>query len=63
MARACENCGRGYQKGHTRSHSNIATNVRRMVNLQVRHVDGKRERVCTSCIRTSKQTAKKKATA
>ncbi len=63
MAWLCQACGRGALVGNTRSHSNIATKRRRLVNLQVRHVDGKRVRLCTRCIRTMKATMKKKATA
>jgi ribosomal protein L28 len=60
MAWVCQSCERGFQTGNTRSHSNIATKRRRMINLQVRHVDGKRVRLCTRCIRTTKSKAKSK---
>jgi large subunit ribosomal protein L28 len=52
MARRCDACGRGPMTGHTRSHSNIATKVRRMVNLQTKTLGGVKMKVCTRCIRT-----------
>ncbi len=38
--------------GNTRSHSNIATKVRRMVNLQTRKIQGVKMKLCTRCLRT-----------
>lgn len=61
MARRCEACERGPLVGNSRSHSNIATKVRRLVNLQTKTIDGVKMKVCTRCIRTL--TAKEKATA
>ena len=55
MAWACQSCGRGAMVGNTRSHSNIATKRRRLVNLQVKTVKGERMRMCTRCIRTIKK--------
>ena len=60
MAWVCQSCGRGAMVGNTRSHSNIATKRRRLVNLQVKTVAGVRMRMCTRCIRSTK---KSKATA
>jgi large subunit ribosomal protein L28 len=51
MAQRCEICGRGAQVGHRRSHSNIATKVRRKINLQRRLVAGRRRRICVDCLR------------
>jgi len=59
MSRVCVACKRGPKSGNTRSHSNIATKHRQLVNLQVRTVGGKRVRLCTRCIRTTK-TGKRK---
>ncbi|MBU0671118.1 MAG: 50S ribosomal protein L28 [Patescibacteria group bacterium] len=52
MARECEICGRGYLKGNTRSHSNIATINRQKINLQNMKKDGKKVNACTKCIKT-----------
>jgi large subunit ribosomal protein L28 len=52
MARRCDNCGRGPLSGNTRSHSKIATKVRRLVNLQTKTIDGEKRKLCTSCMRT-----------
>ena len=52
MARRCEACERGPAVGHTRSHSNIATKVRRLVNLQTKTISGVKMKVCTRCIKT-----------
>jgi ribosomal protein L28 len=46
-------CGRGYLKGHSRSHSNIATIKRQHVNLQRATISGNRVRACTKCIRNA----------
>lgn len=62
MARICDNCGRRALKGNSRSHSNIATIKFQQVNLQYARIDGKRMRVCTSCLR-SKTKAKTAARA
>ncbi len=35
-----------------RSHSNIATKRRQMLNLQWKKIKGVRQRLCTSCIKT-----------
>lgn len=51
MARICNNCGKGALNANTRSHSNIATSVRKHVNLQTLFINGKRIEACTSCIR------------
>lgn len=51
MARRCDTCERGPYVGNTRSHSKIATKVRRLVNLQTKTVDGVRMKLCTRCIR------------
>ena len=52
MARVCDRCGRGSNRGNSRSHSNIATKIQQFVNLQSRVIDGKRMKVCTRCLRT-----------
>lgn len=58
MARRCEACERGPAVGHTRSHSNIATKVRRLVNLQTKTIGGVKMKVCTRCIKTLASKAK-----
>ncbi len=52
MSRICDLCGRGPNQAVSRSHSNIATKRRQLVNLQTRTVAGVRARVCTRCVRT-----------
>jgi len=61
MARTCLLCGRGALNANRRSHSNIATAVRKHVNLQTLFLGGKRVTACTSCIR--RETKKLKALA
>jgi len=57
MAQRCDICGRGAQVGHRRSHSNIATLVRRKINLQRRTVAGRKVKACTACIRDGRTAA------
>ncbi len=52
MARKCEVCGRKSIGGASRSHSNIKSKRRLQINLQSKVVDGKRLKICTSCIKT-----------
>ncbi|MEK7584772.1 MAG: L28 family ribosomal protein [Patescibacteria group bacterium] len=52
MAKVCSRCHRGPRTGNVRSHSNIATKRRTMLNLQRQIVKGSRVRICTSCIKT-----------
>jgi ribosomal protein L28 len=40
--------------GNSRSHSNIATKRRQLVNLQPRTIGGQKVRLCTRCIRMVK---------
>lgn len=54
MSRVCNSCGRGPKVGNTRSHSNIATKHRQLVNLQPRKIGGQNVRLCTRCLRTMK---------
>jgi len=63
MARVCEKCGRGTISGVSRSHSNIATKRRLYINLQSKKIDGRRTKICTSCLKTlaKKQMAVKPA--
>ena len=52
MARICSTCGRQAIMGNSRSHSNIATRRRMNINLQTKKIDGKKQSVCTSCIKS-----------
>jgi len=52
MSRICDFCHRGPIKKTDRSHSNIATRRWVHLNLQVKHIDGKRVDICTRCLRT-----------
>ncbi len=47
----CDLCGRSATKGIKRSHSNIKTLKRQNINLQTKKIDGKKQKVCTSCIK------------
>ncbi|MFH0804880.1 MAG: 50S ribosomal protein L28 [Patescibacteria group bacterium] len=58
MAKVCEICGRGPQTGNSRSHSNIATLRRSLLNLQKTMHQGKRVKACANCIRTQSKKAK-----
>ncbi|MFH1610377.1 MAG: 50S ribosomal protein L28 [Patescibacteria group bacterium] len=55
MARTCDICGRGSLKAHKVSHSNIKTIRRQGLNLQTKTVEGKKQKICTKCIRTIKK--------
>ena len=52
MAKKCDLCGRGAMRGASRSHSKIRTLRRQNINLQSRTIDGKKVKLCTSCLRT-----------
>ncbi|MEI6079758.1 MAG: 50S ribosomal protein L28 [bacterium] len=58
MSRKCDVCGKGTQRGHNVSHSNIKTPALWLPNLQKvkAKIDGaiKRINVCTRCIRSGK---------
>ncbi|MFA5069893.1 MAG: bL28 family ribosomal protein [Patescibacteria group bacterium] len=53
MAKSCEICGRTAKKSNSRSHSNIASKRLQKVNFQTLIKNGKKLRVCTSCIKTA----------
>ena len=57
MSKFCQKCERGPVSAVSRTHSNIATKRRHEINLQVKTVDGKRMRICASCIKTMKKGA------
>ena len=61
MSRICDICARAYNQAQSRSHSNIATKRRQLVNLQTKTVLGVRSRVCTRCARTLEKVAAKAA--
>jgi len=52
MAKVCAVCGRGAVMAATRSHSQIQTKTKRYLNLQTKTVNGKKQKVCTKCIKT-----------
>ncbi len=60
MARKCEMCGKGVLTAASRSHSNVQTKKRRYPNLQNKVVNGKKMRVCTSCIKTMTKPARRR---
>jgi ribosomal protein L28 len=63
MARICDRCGRGSNRGNSRSHSNIATKREQFANLQKRRIGGSRMTVCTRCIKSMSKTLKAKVAA
>lgn len=64
MSKKCDVCGRGAKIVISRSHSMVATKKRKYLNLQTKKINGKRMKVCTSCLRTIiKKDEKEKATA
>lgn len=63
MARICDRCGRGSNRGNSRSHSNIATKREQFANLQSKRIGGKKTTVCTRCLKTLDRTLMQKVTA
>jgi ribosomal protein L28 len=61
MAKRCDICGRGSKKDASRSHSNIKTLKRQSINLQTRKMNGKKLKICTSCIKTTVKKNNKKS--
>lgn len=59
MAKVCSICQRKAVVGNSRSHSNIASKRRMSINLQTKKVNGHRITVCTSCIKTFKNSNSK----
>lgn len=55
MAQVCEVCGRGTITGHNVSHSKVKTKRTMRVNLQSKKIEGKKLKICTSCIKTYKK--------
>ena len=51
MSRVCQICDRGPITTASRSHSNIQSKKISRVNLQVKTIDGKKTRICSSCIK------------
>ncbi|MFH1667953.1 MAG: 50S ribosomal protein L28 [Candidatus Komeilibacteria bacterium] len=51
MAKNCQICGRGTTSGQQKSHSQIKTKREVKINLQTKTVDGKKQRICTKCIK------------
>ncbi|MFW5885173.1 MAG: 50S ribosomal protein L28 [Patescibacteria group bacterium] len=48
----CYVCNKKAITGNKRSHSNIATKRKFKVNFQSKVIDGKKRKVCASCIKT-----------
>ncbi|MCK5491147.1 MAG: 50S ribosomal protein L28 [Candidatus Pacebacteria bacterium] len=53
MSKICQVCGRGTSSSQSRSHSNIATKRKQFINVQIKHVDGEKIKICTKCIKTT----------
>lgn len=58
MAQLCALCGRGKQVGNLVSHSNRKTKRWFRVNLQTKKIDGKKKKICPSCLKTLSKSAK-----
>jgi len=56
MPKICDVCGRGARVANSRSKSNIASKRRQLINLQSKKIDGLRQLICTSCLK-SRRTA------
>ncbi len=52
MSRICDTCGRGSNRGISRSHSNVATKRQQFANLQPKRIGGIKAKVCTRCLKT-----------
>ncbi|MFO7807035.1 MAG: 50S ribosomal protein L28 [Candidatus Moraniibacteriota bacterium] len=48
----CYICEKKALSGNKRSHSNIATKRKFKANLQSKTINGKKRKICTSCIKT-----------
>ncbi|MFA6537645.1 MAG: bL28 family ribosomal protein [Patescibacteria group bacterium] len=48
----CQKCGRGPKIAISRSHSHVATKHWQMPNIQVKRVEGKKQHLCTKCIKS-----------
>ena len=55
MTKKCLTCGRTATKGAKRSHAKNKTLKRQNINLQNKKVEGKKIKICTSCLRTIKK--------
>jgi len=53
MSKTCEICGRGTATSFHVSHSKVKAKRTQKINLQSKKIDGKKTKVCTSCIKTS----------
>jgi len=58
MARVCEMCGRGTMTGFNVSHSKVKTKRTLKINLQSKKIDGKKTKICTSCIKSNSKKSK-----
>ncbi|MFA5076585.1 MAG: 50S ribosomal protein L28 [Patescibacteria group bacterium] len=68
MSRRCDLCERKPKIAISRSHSNRATKRLQYLNLQSRTIDGKKQKICTRCLKglnkikpTKKSTTQKTA--
>ena len=58
MSKVCEICHKGPSVGNTVSHSNVKTKRWVHINLQSKKIDGKKTKICTSCIKTLSKKSK-----
>jgi len=52
MSKVCDVCGRGPKSSVNVSHAKNATKRVLHINLQSKKIDGKKQKVCTKCIKT-----------
>lgn len=59
MARRCDACGKGFNMANPRKllrgNLNPTGKKAQHPNLQTKRIDGKKYKICTSCIRTMKK--------
>ncbi len=63
MARICDRCERGSNRGNSRSHSNVATKRQQFANLQTKRIGGLKMKLCTRCLKTLDKTLAEKVAA
>lgn len=52
MPQICEVCGRGTKTSFNVSHSKVKTKTTQKINTQNKKINGKRKKICTSCLKT-----------
>ncbi|MCD4705922.1 50S ribosomal protein L28 [bacterium] len=58
MSKRCEICDKKPFTANKRSHSMVATKRKQYANLQSKKINGKKVKICTSCLRTMAKKSK-----